>query len=359
MVKTSKYHKCPTCGKESRLRQNWVIKKLSYPKGNMAVRRREDIENVSDAWDYASEVCLHMSKMALEYPPLEPLESKIADTIYDHFRTVAPHTDEEIAEFEIIHREATEAKVATQEKKKENGEKGKHQKAKKWTQEKRNSERTRQLPDYDVLPATIKVEPRHTPVPTDSGRITRMSLAFLYGSIVCCVISNTFRELPLSDSAKIFAQAIYTNYSLFYSDKRMRKDWFGWIKLMTDAEEGGYGWAAWNHRVKVSDSKGNVVESKITTKHMKRMKLKVFRKSLDVINYVEMFDELFLKYGQFVRSDVTQAAGFLKYFDKLQFKPYQRYIIYEYYTYIHNDNYTKPRKHTISRQVISSEQIEQ
>jgi hypothetical protein len=102
MVKTAKYYDCPNCGIKSRLRRNWVVKNLSYPNGIIHVRGREDIKSVQDAWAYASEVCLYMSKRVLEYPPSDSLDSEMANQLYDHFRTVMPHTNEEIAEFEII-----------------------------------------------------------------------------------------------------------------------------------------------------------------------------------------------------------------------------------------------------------------
>jgi hypothetical protein len=336
MVKTTKYYKCPRCGKESRRRQNRVVKKLSYPDGNITVRTRQEIQSVPDAWAYASEVCLHMSKMVLEYPPTESEDPEFAEPLYDHFRTVAPHTDEEIAEFETIHREVIAAKMATHESKE-------------------NIEKTRQLPDYDVLPSTDKRKPIRTEVAPDAGRITRMSLAFLYGSIVCSVISNTHRDLPVTDFGKIYAQAIYTHYSLFYADKRMRGDWISWFELMADAEDGGYGWSAWKHRVKVSGEKGDA-EIKITPKHMKRMKSKVLRKSQDVLNYLPMFEQLFLKYGRFVKTSILQTVGFRKYFHMLQFRPYQRDILYEYENYIHIDKSLKPNRHTILREVMASEE---
>jgi hypothetical protein len=336
MVKTAKYYDCPNCGIKSRLRRNWVVKNLSYPNGIIHVRGREDIKSVQDAWAYASEVCLYMSKRVLEYPPSDSLDSEMANQLYDHFRTVMPHTNEEIAEFEIIHRENISARMTSQQK------------------QQKISHKINPQPDYDVIPVTVKHTSRHKPVAPDAGRITRLSLALLYGSIVLYVIHDSLRDLPITDCGKIFAQAIYTSYSIFYSDNRMKKDWKGWLELMADAKAGGYGWSAWKHRVKASDDKSRF--KKITTRYMKRKESEVEEKVHDILKYTNKFEDFFLKYGLFVKSNVLQTIGFRRQFEKLQFKPYQRDIIYEYAEYIHDDKSSKPYKHTISRQVMAAEE---
>lgn len=336
MVKAAKSYKCPNCGKKSRFRRNWVIKNLSYPDGIIHVRRREDVENVPDAWSYAIEVCLSMSKRVLEYPPSESLDSEIADPIYDHFRTVMPHSDEEIEEFEIIHREIIKAKLLMQQEQKE------------------NSEKIKQQPDNDVNLDTAKNHPpRHTPVAPDAERIPRTSLALLYGAIVLSVIRDVLRDLPPTDFGKELAQAIYTSYSIFYSDNRMKKDWWGWLELINDAIDGGYGWSAWKHRIKASDEKSGF--DKITTKYIKRRQSEVYKKAHDIVKYTQMFEDLFLKQGRFVNSDIFQTIGFRRSFNNLQFKPYQQDILYEYAEYIHLDRASKPYKHTISRQELAGE----
>lgn len=59
----------------------------------------------------------------------------------------------------------------------------------------------KQQPDNDTLSFESNEKDIHTPLPADTGRISRSSMAFLYEAIVCTVISNqSFEERSVFES---------------------------------------------------------------------------------------------------------------------------------------------------------------
>ena len=84
--------------------------------------------------------------------------------------------------------------------------------------------------------------PLHLEVAEDAGRITKSSIACLYGSIVCTVLREFSRQKYFSEEQEIqYAHAVYRFFNLFRSmvDDRGRRDLIQWNKIMQDKLEHG------------------------------------------------------------------------------------------------------------------------
>jgi hypothetical protein len=81
----------------------------------------------------------------------------------------------------------------------------------------------------------------HMPLPDNTGTITKLSVSWLYGVIVCKTLSDLYQEFPYSQD-KSYIHGIYTAFRLFSLsyDERSRRDWLGWIKIYEDAINHGY-----------------------------------------------------------------------------------------------------------------------
>ena len=92
----------------------------------------------------AARVCLRMSQRVLRKPPLDvESDNSIAEAIYNHFRTVIPHSEEDIRRFESIHSRLIEERL-------------------------------------------VKYPSKANAV------VSRMSLSLLYGAIVCSAMSDSY-----------------------------------------------------------------------------------------------------------------------------------------------------------------------
>jgi hypothetical protein len=59
--------------------------------------------------------------------------------------------------------------------------------------------------------------------------------------------------------------------------------------------------------------------------------------SQQVNTYLPLFDELFKRFGQHIKSDSARAAHFASDFDKLQFSIYDQSTTYRYASVVHSD----------------------
>jgi hypothetical protein len=324
LTRPAKSVECSKCGRVGRHKKNSVTYSFSYPLDVIRVPKLEDVESISDAWDYASKVCLHMSRMILRFPPSQEMDQQLASAIYDHFRTLTIHTDVDVAAFESRHRKLIEQKMLKQEPAS--------------LQQKQQEQGSRRLSDYDQLSfdtSANEEEVIHTPLPSDTGRVTHLSLALLYGAIVCKVINNrSYNEKSAfepSKQKKTVARAICIHYSIYYSDERMRKDWISWIEIMQDVEREGLGAAIKKHQTITPE--GDKV--KLSRKEIKKMESKVLQKAQDIVTYMPIFDQLFTGLGRHMRNDPDSAARFLEDFSKLEYSIYDQQTTYRYAWVLH------------------------
>lgn len=231
----------------------------------------EKIETVSGAYEYASRVHLSASRSALRFPPTEEQDAQWAPEVYDPFRTLTIHTDEDIARFETKH-----TKLIEQRLREHAILEGKHKK------------NNRLLSDYGQLAFGNRADEGviHTPLPKDAGKVTRFSLALLYGAIVYKVISNrTFNEKSLiepSEYEKVTARGICAELSTFmHVDERMGTHWLTWFDIIDDVHRLGLGAAINKHQINFPD--GSKV--RLSGKHVKNMEQKVLQKKKDLLTY--------------------------------------------------------------------------
>jgi len=307
--------------------------RFRYPVDKVHVPNAERIWTISDAWDYAAKVCLHMSQKMMKFPPPPHLDEDIATSLYEHFRSVVPtYTDNEIAQFESFHRHIIQTKIlASKNDIRDRQAPGE--------QEKQQEDEIKQQPDYDTLSFETKDKHIHTPVPADTGKVTRSSLAFLYGAIVCTVISRqSYDEASVFESSsqeeqRTVVKAICTEFQLLYVDERMRKHWIDWYQIMLDCLPKGIGIGAARakHAIKLDD--GEIV--KLSRKQIQKKKAKMEVLAQQVNTYLPLFEELFKRYGQHIKSHHLRAASFVIDFLKAQLSIYDQSRIYRYASVIH------------------------
>lgn len=210
------------------------------------------------------------------------------------------------------------------------------------------SQQVRQLPDYDQLSfdtgCSNNYSPIHTPLPEDSGRITRMSLSLLYDAIVFTVLSRgTFNKdsqaLP-SEDEQLIAKAICTYFSMYYSDERTRRPWLGWIFLMIDVNRYGIGEARRRHASKTLDG----AIRKLTRNQIIKKRLEVYQKAADVREYLPLFEKIFTGFSEHLRSNAGSSAVFARDFEELQYSIYDQKRTYQYAGIVHDNG----ERHAIS-----------
>lgn len=163
----------------------------------------------------------------------------------------------------------------------------------------------------------------HTSLPPNSGCITKSSIAFLYGAIICSVLRDKSRSIQLPPNiCDGFTKAIYCYFSLLDRvDLRHSKTWFGLLNILIDNENPGYHAAAVrnsaatpyckncsnarkNHFVemhasdtyhpewKCSQCHGTEQLRALTTKHLRNIRTQVFKQIEDLVNYLPLFEKV-------------------------------------------------------------------
>ncbi|HEY1247601.1 MAG TPA: hypothetical protein VGE97_01315 [Nitrososphaera sp.] len=303
--------------------------RFQYPVDAVRLPNVDNIFTISEAWDYGAKVFLHMSRMLLKFPPDPALDAKLASSIYSFVRTVTSHTDKEIAEFESIHRRIIEEKMQLQ---------GNNDTSNQHAAIDHRHRVKKEQPDYDQLSFDSEEEQIHTPLPSDTGKVTHSSLASLYGAIVCSVISHrncnetSGFETP-SEVERIICKAICTNFQILYVDERMRKHWISWFEVMADVEHDGIGAAIAKHVTKTEDG----YSVKLTRKQVQKKLADVLEMAQQANTYLPLFDELFKSYGKHIKSDSARADNFALQFEGLQFSIYEQLATYRYAAVIHGN----------------------
>lgn len=281
--------RCCVCGEVGRRKRNTIVATYSYPEKTVAVPNISQFDSTSDAWDYAAKVCLRMSQQALKAPPPDAeSDSRIAEAIYEHFRIVVPHTDANIRNFESVHRQRIEER----------------------------------LTDYGTKPKST---------------VPRMSLALLYGAIVCTVMSDLLYKPhhaifgKTEEIQRESAYAIYTYYTELLVDERSKTTWFGWLNIIHDYISLGPGAAAKRHTKELRGGS-------LTRKQVKSKAFDIIVKAHDSVKYGHAFLAMFTESGRLIKSNVHASANVLKLFEKLQFDIYDQTRRYEYAWVVHDKN---------------------
>jgi hypothetical protein len=327
--------------------------RFRYPIDKVHVPNVEHIWTISEAWDYAAKVCLHMSQKMMKFPPSAAVDKSIASAWYDHFRTVVPpYTDDEIAKFELLHRRIIESRIVAFKNNSKNQEEELSEQEKPEDEQKGGIKQHR---DYDTLSFETKKEHIHTPLPANTGKVTRSTLAFLYGAVVCSVISRQSYDqasaFKPSEDEKIVAKAICTEFQFLYLDERMRKHPIDWFKIMFDVRPLPMGAVRTKYATELDN--GKIV--KLTRKHIKNKTAKTWEMAQQVNTYLPLFEELFKRYGQYTKNDPLRAASFVFDFLKTQLSIYDQSTTYRYASVIHEGADKCPVSPYESLRVVGSE----
>jgi hypothetical protein len=270
------------------VKRNTVIMIFCYPEKTISVPNISQFDTTADAWDYAAKVCLRMSQRALRDPP-DTLESdnRIAEAFYQHFRTLIPHRDSDITNFESIHNQLIKERLAK----------------------------------------------KYNKVVIPEGRISRVALSLLYGAIVCTIMSELLSELsPIFgdvETQRKSAYAIYTHYSQLLVDERAKTTWLGWFFIIYDSIRLTPGAAAKTHA-------NGVRGGSLSRKQVKKKQPEVINKLLDAITYEPFFHATFRKTGLLTTMNADASADILSRFEKLQFEVYHQEREYKYAWIIHD-----------------------
>jgi hypothetical protein len=261
-----------------------------YPEKSVSVPNISKFDNTADAWDYAAKVCLRMSQRALKDPPSSAKsDSKIAEAFYEHFRTLVPHSDSDIRDFESIHTKRIKERLGNKDDKINNQE----------------------------------------------GRVSRTALSLLYGAIVCTIMSDLLsKDIPsVSGDIKIrrkSAYAIYTYYSQLLVDERAKTTWLGWFFIIYDSIRLSPGAAAKRYAEEVGGRRS------LSRKQVKGKKSVVIKKLLDSVTYEPIFLRIFRKTGLLIKLNTDVSADILSRFEKFQFEVYHQQRNYRYVWVIHD-----------------------
>src|SRR5215204_6076950 len=281
--------RCPVCHKEGRVKRNTIAITFCYPETTVSVPNISKFDTTPDAWDYASKVCLRMSQRVLKDPPPDAkTDCEIAEAFYEHFRTLIPHSDADIRNFESIHSQ-------------------------------RIIERLRNM---------------HDKINYVEGKVSKMALSLLYGAIVCTMMSDLLSEIPAnSQDVKIrrkSAYAIYTHYSQLLVDERAKTPWIGWFCIVTDSI------TELSPNAAVKRYAKGIRGGSLSRKQVKWKERDVIKKLLNAQKYDPIFIKLIEDTGLLVRSNKEASADILSRFGKFQFEVYHQKREYHYAYIIHD-----------------------
>lgn len=218
---------CPICGETGgSLQKKWVSREPHVPK-------LETITNLPTAWDYATNVLLRLRETFILFPPDASHDEEIANIFYGHFSQFTQYSNEEVKNFELRHF-STPCKSI---------------KSKKvyFTSKSKNPSE----PFFaDGSPKGKSPDPIHLKLPDDSGKISKASVACLYGAIVCCILRDLSIVLQRSfskDENQGFANGIYSFFTRFEDDTRHSLSFMNMVKTLADVRNyGRHGAAALN-----------------------------------------------------------------------------------------------------------------
>ena len=117
----------------------------------------------------------------------------------------------------------------------------------------------------------------------------------------------------------------------------MRKDWISWFLVFLDVLHHGIGAARSKHATKI-DGKDDGHIVKLTRKQIQKKSVEILKMALQVNNYQPIFDELFERFGHYIKSDTARAAYYISVFDRFQFSIYEQSTTYRYASVIHGDD---------------------
>ena len=294
---------------------------------------------LSGAWDYAARVCLRMREDLILWPQQASTNKNIDDSGYQFFSGFSLFSQDQINAFELRHLSTPAKNVRA-----------------KIRELKANRPRTTESYEYN----SNKLPPRgmiHTSLPRNVGSITKPSVRWLYGAIVCLVLRDMSKDLPIQNSIiREFSMSIFTAFSLYIRmvDNRYRTDWSELFELSKDVKNGSGHHAASaasstdtvlckecskNVRKDSSDFEemefdaqlqdwkcprcGGIERLKVralTPTYIRKIQDKVLRKEMDVCSYLPFFEKVRSTYNYIISKNKEDFLERFKEYEKLAIK---------------------------------------
>jgi hypothetical protein len=321
---------CPRCRRIGFLTKRWVKRTVNIPK----VPKPEYISSLAIAWDYAARVCLRMRENLILWPSQGAEDHNVEGTGYELFSGFSTFSVDQIEEFELRHL-STPSKNARR----------------KIYELKTSRPKTTESYEYN----SNKLPPRdtiHISFPHSAGHITKPSIVWLYGTIVCLVLRDISKNLPLPKYIiEEFGMSIIMNFNLFIEmiDNRHSVDFIELFRLCKDVKDGSGHHAASaasstatnlckycskNVRKDSSDFVemefnvelqnwvcprcGGTEALKVralTPKYIRKIKDKVFQKAEDVSSYLPLLENVRSMYSYILNKE---KDDFLKRFEEYE-----------------------------------------
>jgi hypothetical protein len=183
----------------------------------------EEVTSISSAWDYGARMCLRVREAMILWPPQDPIDNSHS-SFCQMFSELIPFSANQIRAFELRHL-STPAKNISRKIQELNT----------------NREKTTESYDYisNKLPP---VDTIHTLLPHDTGSVTKASIEWLFGAILCLVLRDISNNILLPQHVKKeYSLSIYTIFSLFinFVDNRYSTDWLESSELSRHVKDGG------------------------------------------------------------------------------------------------------------------------
>ena len=184
---------------------------------------KPEYATLSSAWDYAAWGCLRMRESLILDPPQASADRNIDGTAYGLFSGLSLLSADQLNIFELRHLSTPAKNVRGIIR-----------------ELKTSRPKTTESYEYN----SNKLPPRetiHRSLPCNAALITKPSVEWLFGAIICLVLRDISKEYwPIPKSAvREFSMSIFTAFSLFVSmaDNRHRVDWSELFDLFKDVKD--------------------------------------------------------------------------------------------------------------------------
>jgi hypothetical protein len=211
---------------------------------------KPEYATLSSAWDYAARVCLRVRESLLLWPPQASADRNIDGTAYGLFSGLGLLSANQLNAFELRHL-STPAKNVRGLIRELKTSRPKATESYEYNSNK--------LPPSDTI---------HISLPRNAALITKLSVEWLFGAIVCLVLRDISKEYwPIPKSVvREFSMSIFTAFSLFVSmaDNRHRVDWSELFDLFKDVKDGS------GHHAASAASSTDITLRKTCSKNVRR-----------------------------------------------------------------------------------------
>ena len=329
---------CPKCNRSGFLVKRIVKNRVQIPK----IRIGDNFE-LSDSLDYVAKVLLRWHEEIIRFPPTLSQDEKMAGSLYKEYSKYSIHNENQVQLFESRCLQwFKQADVAE--------ETGNIVTAENPVTKMPNFKKEIESKMYNHMERP-PIPPAHLKLPSNTGKITRSSVAMLYGSIVHTVLRDIIDEYRIpknKDESILFAKVMYSYYCLFENDdRRFYSHPVSWVKIFVDVIQHGYNAAASMNGIHGARCRkcGKPYERIFTEKCVLRIResqylsckncgasqrpearltpryLKVKSKQIQkLLNYIQEYYPLYKKFlnnlVSQIQQDTEMKESFLQYFQK-------------------------------------------